>query len=124
MRNKVIELLNFPRQWIPDQMELEVCPYNGRYEQSDRVCERCKLNPECRWLFHNSEFLELCEQPLSALLASLDLALWLVDARRPQQDTHTFHCACELCAWRRQTEKLLTAKSFQPFTRQSVPGSI
>jgi hypothetical protein len=104
-------------------MELETCPYNGHYEKSDRVCERCELGPECHWLFNNDEFSELHERPLSALLASLDLALWLVDSHHPY-GTHICHCTCELCAWRRPTEKLLTANSFQPPIRPTAPDNV
>ena len=123
MREKVIELLEFPRQWLGDQLELEVCPYDGHYNRSDHLCERCEREPECRWLFNNDESVELCEWPLSTLLANLDLALWLVDARRPY-GTHDFYCTCELCTWRRQTEKLLTANSFQPPIRPTAPDNV
>ena len=111
MREQVIELLKFPRRWIAHQMELEACPYNGNYNCSERICERCELSPECRWVFNNSEFIDLRQKSLTALLESLDLALWLVDARRPY-GSHVCQCSCDLCVWRRQAEELLTANSF------------
>jgi len=108
MRQNIIELLEFPRQWIPDHIELEMCPYSGLYNQTDHHCERCTYKSECHWLFNNGEFLELCKRPSPTLLASLELALWLIDAHRCY-DTHTRHCSCDLCTWCQQTEKLLTA---------------
>ncbi len=110
MREEIVELLEFTRRWLPSQLELEECPCNGSYHQSNNQCERCEQKPECRWLFNNDEYVELCTKPLPELVASLDLALWLIDARNASEHGH--RCSCELCSWRKQTEHILAANNF------------
>lgn len=111
MRKDVVKLLEFTRQWLPNQIELEDCPCNGNYNHSDHQCTRCEKKPECRWLFDHGEYVELCKKPLPELMASLDLALWLIDAHKPH-GSHKYRCSCELCSWRKQTENLLAANNF------------
>ncbi len=122
VRKKLIDALSFPRQLVHDGLELDKCPHNGFYSESDPRCGRCEQQIECEWLLRNDEFVALQQKPLADLVDALEFALMHVNAYAGTAGHEVRACHCEVCGWLRKAQRLyhrLNAQGF-PLTRAAI----
>jgi len=106
-RQALIEALKYPRTLINAGLELERCPHNGMYTDTDPRCIACENGPECEWLFHNGEFAALTEKPVHDLVGALEYALLHVSAFASTAGHDVQNCRCANCQWVRDSQSLL-----------------
>ena len=105
MMHAIIDLLEFPRRLLRDDVDLEDCPHAGHFAPSDRACRVCEARAECEWLYHNDACVALAAKPLDAALDALDAAILYVDARATRAGHARHGCGCEACIWLRKARK-------------------
>ncbi len=106
MKDKLIELLAYPRFQLRDDMSFEDCPHSGLYNGEARDCGQCEYAPECKWLYCNDEFAALKSRPVEALAAALGFALGYVDKEVDSWGHNSQTCQCDACTWLRAASAL------------------
>jgi hypothetical protein len=106
MKTEVIDMLEFPRRIIRDQVPLEKCSHAGNFMSSDLECVVCETRTECEWLYHNDESVSLTEKPLEAVVDALGSAVLYVDACVTRAGHRMQICHCEACDWLRRARRL------------------
>lgn len=106
MRERVITMLDFPRQVVRGEMELFECPHNGEFDSGDKECRECADGPECQWLYATDAVAALGSRPLSQLSDALEFAILSVAAKAIEQEHDPQKCVCPMCSWLAQAEAL------------------
>lgn len=108
MKEKIIDILDFPRQWVRGDLgpEFVDCPHAGQYDVKDRRCRDCDNGPECLWLYNNDEYLALSQRPLHDLLDALDFAICYVNAGVMNWGHVSDTCQCKACSWLRTAHQV------------------
>lgn len=106
VRERVIAMLNFPRQVVRGEMDLFECPHSGEFDSNDRECKECVDGPECQWLYATDAVAALGSRSLSQLSDALEFAILSVAAKAVEQEHDPQNCACPMCAWLTQAEAL------------------
>lgn len=106
MKNEIIDMLEFPRRIIRDQIPLEKCGHAGNFLSSDPDCVVCETRLECEWLHHSDESVALTEKPLGAVVDTLGSAVLYVDACVTRAGHRVQVCRCEACDWLRRARRL------------------
>ncbi|KPK55465.1 MAG: hypothetical protein AMS22_04325 [Thiotrichales bacterium SG8_50] len=107
MRKQMLEALAYPRDLIRSGLDVDNCPHSGNYAAEDIECLTCFDGPECRWLYHNDEFVALEGKSLAELADALEFALEHVSAQVIHSSHNQRTCRCDACAWLRKSQKLL-----------------
>lgn len=107
MREKVLEMLAFPRLLVRSTIDLEDCRHAGNFTPGDFVCAACASQLECSWLYRNDAFSGLGEKSMDDLAKALDFAVDFVDASsfRSGHEPLT-DCGCDICAWLDEARRL------------------
>ncbi len=103
MRQRIIDLLVYPRWLVLDEIDSAVCPHQGYYNDTDPECRHCELGEACRWLSSNDAFVALTRTPIEDLLRSLEFAVDYVRFRCSQHNR--IACVCESCIWLRKVRR-------------------
>lgn len=111
MRQDLIEALNYPREFVRNEIELDGCPHNGLYDSEDGGCSACPQRPECEWLYHNGEFAALGQKPVAEILTALEIASDYVMAQVACWEHDSRQCGCTSCSWLRGALHLLDQAS-------------
>lgn len=106
MRRRLIEALTYPRLYVLDNMCLDECPQDGRFEASCEQCRNCGLGQECHWLSCLNQFDDLASKPIHTIHASLLYGINLIGARTEQLQHDAEVCTCESCSWTREARDL------------------
>jgi hypothetical protein len=106
MRRRLIEALTYPRLFILENMSLDECPQDGRFEASCKQCRDCDLGQECHWMSCLNNFDELATKPIHTIHASLLYSINLIEARNEQLQHDSETCTCESCTWTRDALEL------------------
>jgi hypothetical protein len=106
MRRRLIEALTYPRLFVLENMNLEDCPQDGRFDASCEQCRDCGLGQECHWMSCLNNFDDLARKPIHTIHASLLYSINLIEGHtdRLKHDAET--CTCESCEWIRDAEEL------------------
>jgi len=105
MKNRILELLEFPRELVRGDMDLEECPHQGLYDLHDKICLECDQGEECDWLYGNDEFAALELHDQAQLLKALGFGLCYVRAAIAQWNHNIHVCQCTACSWFKQAQK-------------------
>lgn len=121
MRSRLLQLLEFPRQLVRGELELEDCPHDGFYDLRDTHCIDCPQGPECHWLCSNDEFASLEMHSTGELTRALDFALCYVRAGITKWEHDPEHCRCAICAWFREARELYDDAASLEDADQNLP---
>ena len=99
MKNRMIELLSFPRQMLHDDIDLETCLHAGFYDRNNHDCRHCENAAQCRWLNANDKFVALERKSMEDLTKSLAFVLDYMNARVGQWGHDPNVCKCSFCCW-------------------------
>lgn len=102
MKSRLLQLLEFPRQLVRGELELEDCPHDGFFDLRDTRCIDCPQGPECHWLCRHDEYAALDKHNTDELVRALDFALCYVRAGITSWDHDQDRCRCSICTWFRQ----------------------
>jgi len=111
MKNRIIELLSFPRQMLHDDIDLETCLHAGFYDTKDRVCRECENEGQCRWLSANDEFVALERKSVRSLAKSLAFVLEYMNAQVGRWGHDPNVCKCSSCRWLREASGLFRKRA-------------
>ncbi len=106
MRERIIAMLDFPRQLVRSEMELYECPHDGEFDNKDRICLECADGPECQWLYATDTVAALDSRSMPELAGALEFAIISVAANAVKMDHDPQQCRCQVCAWIQQAEVL------------------
>ena len=106
MKERIIELLAYPRSMVCDQIDLDICPHAGYFDRDDRRCRKCQVAPECRWLGSNDEFAALKQKSTEELVAPLGFAVDFVNIQVAHWGHDPLCCDCETCLWVRAATRV------------------
>lgn len=62
MRERIIEMLAYPRLFVFNLIQRDGCPHGARYHGEDRICQSCDHGPQCAWLGDHNEFISLAQR--------------------------------------------------------------
>jgi len=99
MKNRMIELLSYPRQMLHDDIDLVSCLHAGFYDKQDRGCRECENEAQCRWLSANDKFVALERKPVRDLAQSLAFVLDYMNLRIGRWGHDPNVCKCSSCCW-------------------------
>lgn len=106
MRRKLIEALTYPRLFILENMDLEDCPRDGRFDATCKKCRECALGQECHWMSCLNNFDDLASKPIHTIHASLLYSINLIESRAGELEHDVESCTCESCTWTRDAQEL------------------
>jgi hypothetical protein len=106
MRERVIEVLAYPRHQLRENIDIDHCPHAGFYSRGTTECMECELEPECQWLCSNDEFSALKHKPKQALVDALEFATEYVDYLVTDWGHNSRLCGCDACTWLRDANQL------------------
>lgn len=106
MRQRVIAMLDFPRNLVRAEMDLFECPHNGEFDSRDHVCIECADGPECKWLYATDSVAALDSRPISQLSEALEFAILSVASSAVEKGHDPKQCDCQMCTWIQQAEVL------------------
>lgn len=78
MKNQIIELITYARQFLYYQLDLRDCPFSGCYMAQQKSCQECSHGNKCNWLNQHDIYSDLAAQSLENLQQSLLLAMHLI----------------------------------------------
>ncbi len=107
-RERIIELLAYPRALARGNVNVLDCPHAGHFDTTDVRCARCDCGIECGWLAHADEASDLDSREIPQLLEALGFALSYVDAQVTRWGHPRRGCACEACRWLRSARRTAT----------------
>ncbi|MDH5326374.1 MAG: hypothetical protein OEZ68_11465 [Gammaproteobacteria bacterium] len=107
MKDKLIDALNYPRDYVKSGMNLRHCDHGGHYNKDDKDCAMCDTVEECLWLSRNDDCISIEQKPEHILLKSLMFPLDYIDLHLARAGHNVGLCSCEACAWLRNTEELV-----------------
>ena len=107
MRERLIELLRFPRYQLRGELDLQDCVHDGRYAATDPECLACQAKEECRWLYNNDEFAALSAMPDRRLIKAMIFVIEHMDTLVLQWGHDERFCHCDACEWLRQAREVL-----------------
>lgn len=106
MRRKLIEALTYPRLFVLENMDLDDCPRDGRFDAACDKCRKCDLGQECHWMSCLNQFDDLASKPIHTIHASLLYSINLIEGYRRQLEHDADACTCEPCSWTRDAYAL------------------
>ena len=111
MRERIIDMLDFPRTRVRSNIEFENCTHAGNFAPGDAVCADCASRLECSWLYHNDDFSGLKEKAMPQLVKALEFALEYIEASsyragHRQRNAAVARCAYGLIKRARSTRRL------------------
>ncbi len=107
MRRVLIEALEYPRELVRNNLELDECPHAGLYDNEDGNCIACPQQSECEWLYNNEGFAALEKKPIAKILTALEIAADYVAAQVTYWEHDSRRCGCTSCSWLRDALHLV-----------------
>ncbi|BDY03327.1 MULTISPECIES: hypothetical protein [Ferrimonas] len=105
---ELVELLNYPRNKMRDNMDVRFCPHAVFYNPVDERCIYCHQGMECKWLNHNDELVAVERKSMKEFRRELTLACDYVEAQLTPAHLSRRACSCDNCKWLERVRVVLS----------------
>lgn len=105
LQQTVLDLLQFARRQIREQLDLDECPHDGWRDPYAPGCADCEFTLQCRWLQHCEDVTARRGTGLAVLARTLQESLSYVQDLVRDWGHNSFSCRCDTCQWLRKAQR-------------------